>query len=193
MRATFAIITILSFGNLFSQDLDCLNSELYDSNYDVVQIKNISDSENGIHKTELESESLQIVVMPNSYSEFPKWTSHKGNGINNGFKIILINNSSNDFSLFNMDGKIIMKRQVFYENEWKNVESFDSTPQPICGNSLFTKKVIESGNHFTFVAPCLTGNIKVKFRFVIFTKPVNEQSPIYSNEFDGLINKKLIE
>ena len=105
----------------------------------------------------------------------------------------LINNFSNDFSLFNMDGKIIMKRQVFYKNEWKNVESFDRTPQSICGNSFFTKKVIESGNRFTFVAPCLEGNIKTKFRFVIFTKPVNEQSPIYSNEFDGFINKKLIE
>ncbi len=193
MKATFIIITLLSFGNLFSQDLKCLNSELYNSDIDVVQIKNDSDSENIISKSELESDLLLLVVMPNSHLEFPKWTSHKRNGIDNGFKVILINNSSNDLNLFNMDGKIIMKRQVYIENEWKNVESYDRTPQPICGNSFFTKKVIKSGDHFTFIAPCVEGNIKAKFRFVIFTKPVNEQSPVFSNEFDGFINKKLIE
>jgi hypothetical protein len=193
MKITFVIITLLSFGNIFSQDLNCLNFELYNSDYDTVQVENSSDSVSGISISELKSDSLQLIVMPNSYLEFPKWTSYKRNGIDNGFKIILINNSSNDFSLFNMDGKIIMKRQVFYKNEWKNVESFDKSRQPICGNSFFTKKVIESGDHFTFAAPCLEGNIETKFRFAIFTKPLNEQSAIYSNEFYGFINKKLIE
>lgn len=193
MKATLIIIALMSFVNVYSQNLNCLDYELYNSDYDAVQTQYSSNSISDISKSELKPDSLQLIVISNSYLEFPNRAMYRRNGINNGFEVILINNSSNDYSLFNMDGKIVMKRQVYFEKEWRNVESYDKTPQYICGNSFFTKKVIDSGDHFTFVAPCLKGNIKARFRFVIFTKPINEQSFVFSNEFEGFINKKLIE
>jgi hypothetical protein len=193
MNKTFVIIALFSFMTSSSQDLNCLNHELYNSDYDVIQVKRVSDSEYETPKGDLKNETLQLTVLTDSYFEFPKWTNQKRNGIDKGFKVILMNNSSDDYSLSNMDGKIIIRRQVYFENQWKNVESFNKTRRMICGNSFFTKRVIESGNHLTFVAPCLEGDIKVKFRFVIYTKPANEHSAVYSNEFDGFINDKLIE
>jgi len=103
----------------------------------------------------------------------------------------LINNTSNDFNLANMDRRVIFRRQVYYKNEWVYIKSYDRTPRMICGNSYFYDKIIEPGNTFTFVAPCLEGNIKAKFRFVAYGK--TEKIAIYSNEFDGYFNKKLIE
>jgi hypothetical protein len=193
MKKIIALLILFSFGNLLSQDLKCLNSEFYNSDYDVMQVQNSSDSINEIIKSELKSDSLRLVVIPNSYLKFPKWASYKRKGIDSGFKIILINNSSNDFSLFNMDGRIIMKRQFYYKNKWENVKSYDRTPQPICGNSYFTKRVIKSRDFFTFIAPCVEGDIKAKFRFVVYVNSETEKPTVYSNEFDGFINKKLIE
>jgi len=193
MKVTIVIIALLSVGILLSQDLNCLNYDLYDSYYDAVQIKNPTDLTKGVSESQLDSIPLQLVVNLNSYLEFPKWTRHNRNGIDRGFEVILRNNSLNSYSLANIDGRIIIIRQVYYDNEWKFVKSFTKTPFRRCGNSYLIKKVIEAGDHFTFIAPCLKGNIKVKFRFVIVTKPVTQNSAIYSNEFDGFINKKLIE
>lgn len=175
------------FGIINSQNLKCINIELYQSNYDLVQIKN------NLGETEQRNNSLQLVVLPNSIAEFPKWTNYKRKGINYGFSVLLINNTSEDYNLSNMDGRVIIRRQVFHKGEWIPVKSFDRTPKPICGNSYFSDKIIESYNSFLFVAPCLDGNIKTKFRFVAMTKNENPNSLIISNEFDGFISEKLIK
>lgn len=92
-----------------------------------------------------------------------------------------------------MDRRIMMFRQVFFNNEWVNVKSFDRTPNMICGNSFMHQKIIYSKSHFTFIAPCLEGDINVKSRFVIALKEEGEYTLIFSNEFEGYINKELIE
>jgi len=193
MKSTLIIIILFSYTNSFSQVLNCLNFELYNADYDVVQLQNEPDSQNQIYKPRVKARCLQLVVLPNSYSAFPVWTDFRKNGVDRGFKVILKNNSSKDFGLSNMDGKIIIKRQVYFNKDWKYLESYDKSRKPLCGNSFLFEKVIKSGEHFTFVAPCIQGNIKAKFRFVVFTKAPSKRSSVYSNVFDGFLNKELME
>ncbi len=63
----------------------------------------------------------------------------------------------------------------------------------MCGNSFMHQKIIYSKNHFTFITPCLEGDVNVKSRFVITLKEEGEYTPVFSNEFDSYINKELIE
>jgi len=86
MKTAFVIIILLSIGNIFSQDQKCLSFELYNSNIDAVIVRSSLNSDNGILSTELKPDSLQIIIPPNSYEEFPKWTFYKRKGIDNGFK-----------------------------------------------------------------------------------------------------------
>jgi len=175
------------FGIINSQNLECINIELYQSNNDLVQIKN------DLGETESKNNTLQLVVLPYTTAEFPRWTNYKRKGINYGFRVLLINNTGKDYNLSNMDGRVIIRRQVFYKGEWIPVRSFDRTPRPVCGNSYFSDAIIESYHSFLFVAPCLEGNIKTKFRFVARTKNENPNSLIISNEFDGFISEQLIK
>ena len=193
MKKIIVLLILFSFENLFSQDLKCLNYEFYNSNYDIIEVRNFKDSINETTKLELKNDSLKLYVEKNSILKFPKWASYKRKGIDYGFKVILSNNSSNDLSLFNMDGRIIMRRQVYYKNKWRNLKSYKKTTQMICGNSYFTKRVIKSREFLTFVAPCVEGNIKAKFRFIVGSNSKNENLGIYSNEFEGFINEKLIK
>ena len=186
MKHILLVIIFLSSGELFSQELKCLNVKYYRSDNDVIGIRSSID-----HNIESQSDSLQLIIIPNSYAEFPRWTNYRRKGINRGFEVHLVNNSSKEFNLANMDGRVIIQRQVYYKNKWKSVKSYDRTPRMICGNSYFHDKFIESGQTFTYAAPCLNGSIKAKFRFVAFGRI--EKKLIYSNEFQGYISKKLIE
>ena len=191
MKVLFFLAAILNYGMLFSQELSCVPHELYDSEYEVMRV--ISEDENELADIEYLSETLQLVVIPDAQVEFPRYNRYKRMGYTHGFKLILLNNTSNNFVLSGMDGRVIMQRQVFYKNEWRNVESFDKTPKKICGNSLFHKAVIKSGEQFLFAAPCIDGNIQVKFRFAIGASVDKDLSVIYSNEFEGYINESLID
>ena len=186
MKIPFIILT-LCFGIINSQNLKCIDIELYQSDNDLVQIKN------NLAETESKINTLQLIVLPNSIAEFTRWTNYKRKGFNYGFSVLLINNTTNDYNLSNRDGKVIIRRQVFYNGEWIPVRSFDRTPKPICGNSYSSDKIIKAYSSFLFVAPCLEGNIKAKFRFVVMTKNENPNSLIISNEFDGFISEKLIK
>ena len=193
MKKIIVLLILLSFENLFSQDLKCLNYEFYNSDSDVIEIRKLTDSISGITKLELKTDSLKLYVEKKSILKFPKWSSYNRKGIDSGFKVILRNNSSNDLSLLNMDGRIIIRRQVYYKNKWRNLKSYKKTTRMICGNSYFTKRIIKSRDYLTFVAPCVKGNIKAKFRFIIGSNSKNENIGIYSNESEGFINENLIE
>ena len=186
MRLILSIIIFLSFGELSAQELKCLDFEFYNEYRDVIGIQSSSET-----SAELKSDSLQIIVNTNSLAEFPKWSIYKRKGINNGFKVTLVNNTTKDFNLANLDGSIIIRRQAYHKGKWTYVKSYRKNTGPWCGNSYFHDAIMESGKVLTYVAPCLNGDIKVKFRFVAFLK--SEKTTIYSNEFKGYINKHLVE
>jgi len=194
MKILSFLILSLIFNNSYPQEINCLNFKLYNSQNDVVRIKNQFDIEKQISNLEINNNTLQLIVLNGSIdNEFPRWTNHHINVVNYGYKVLLVNNSSSEFRLPNKYGKIIITRQVFYNNEWKNVQSFNKTKRAYCGNGLYKKVVIKPKDLYTFIAPCLEGDIKTKFRFAIFTISNNKANTIYSNEFDGYINRNLIE
>ena len=79
-----------------------------------------------------------------------------------------------------------LKRQVFYNNKWQDVEYL---PSSWCGNS-YHNVYIKPNEYWDFIAPCTAGKIEAKFRFKL---SVNSNSTIYSNEFTGSFNKSQLK
>ncbi|AHM63198.1 hypothetical protein D770_24765 [Flammeovirgaceae bacterium 311] len=117
---------------------------------------------------------FQLIVKTDSLAEFQK-------GIK-GFKVFLINNTDSIISLQAQDSRLNLKRQVFYNNQWQDVEYL---PSSWCGNS-YHSVFIKPSEYWDFIAPCLRGKHQAKFRFEL---AINEQEKIYSNEFSGSFNK----
>ncbi|MGV6831425.1 MAG: hypothetical protein ACWA5P_07685 [bacterium] len=121
------------------------------------------------------SNALEIIVKPDLITEFDKKIS--------GFKVFIINKSDSVKRLPAQDSRLYLKRQVFYKNEWRDIEYL---PNSWCGNSYHNVS-INPNQYWDFTAPCLKGKIDAKFRFQLF---VGEELAIYSNEFSGSFNKK---
>lgn len=124
------------------------------------------------------SNKLEIIVKPDLITEFEK-------GIL-GFKVFIINKSDSIKELPAQDSRLYLKRQVFYKNEWKDIEYL---PSSWCGNS-YHSVFIKPNEYWDFTAPCLNGKIESKFRFELY---VNEELTIYSNEFNGSFNRKQLK
>ncbi|WP_224994308.1 hypothetical protein [Cesiribacter sp. SM1] len=118
---------------------------------------------------------FQMIVQIDSLAEFQK-------GIK-GFKVFLVNSTNSVISLEAQDSRLNLKRQVFYNNQWLDVEYL---PSSWCGNS-YHSVFIKPGEYWDFTAPCLKGKHQAKFRFEL---AVDEQERIYSNEFSGSFNKR---
>ena len=186
MKKILVLILLFSFKNLISQETKCLNSDFYNPNSEIVRIKNTNESIEKIIQSKLRIDSLKLYILKNTYVEFPKWSGYRRKGIDSGFKIILLNSSTNDFEFLIKGNKIDIKRQVFYKNEWKNLTPLKKSTIMICGTGYFKKGIIKTKDFFTFLAPCIEGELKVKSRFVF-------GNTIYSNEFEGLIDERFIE
>ncbi|MCF7567283.1 hypothetical protein L3X37_02740 [Sabulilitoribacter arenilitoris] len=120
-------------------------------------------------------EKFQIIAKNDSISEFS--TDIKG------FKVFVINKTDSIVKLPAQDSRLYLKRQVFYNDKWRDIEYL---PSSWCGNS-YHSVFIKPNEYWDFNAPCLTGKIEAKFRFELY---VNENLIIYSNEFSGNFNKK---
>lgn len=123
------------------------------------------------------SNELQIIVKTDLTTEFDKGIS--------GFKIFIVNKSDSIAELPAQDSRLYLKRQVFYNNEWKDIEYI---PSSWCGNS-YHSVYIKPNEYWKFTAPCLKGKISSKFRFQLY---INNHLTIYSNEFQGSFNKTQI-
>lgn len=121
------------------------------------------------------SNKLEIIVKPDLTTELEKGIS--------GFKVFIINKSDSIKELPAQDSRLYLKRQVFYKNEWRDIEYL---PSSWCGNS-YHSVYIKPNEYWDFTAPCLNGKIDAKFRFELY---INEELTIYSNEFNGRFNKK---
>lgn len=120
-------------------------------------------------------EGLEIFVNTDLMAEFEKGIS--------GFKVFLINKSDSIIELAAQDSRLYLKRQVFYKNEWKDIEYL---PSSWCGNS-YHSVYIKPNEYWDFTAPCLKGKVDAKFRFEL---NINDNLTIYSNEFEGSFNKR---
>jgi len=122
-----------------------------------------------------ESGKLQIAVKPEATTAFEKGIS--------GFKVFVINTSDSIQKLPAQDSRLYLKRQVFYKNQWRDIEYL---PSSWCGNS-YHSVFIKPNEYWDFTAPCLVGKIESKFRFELY---VNDKMTVYSNVFDGSFNEK---
>lgn len=124
------------------------------------------------------SNELEIIAKTNLVATFEKGIS--------GFKVFVINKSDSILELPAQDSRLYLKRQVFYENKWKDIEYL---PSSWCGNS-YHSVYIKPNEYWDFTAPCLEGKIKAKFRFELY---INDNLTIYSNEFEGSFNKRQLK
>ena len=124
------------------------------------------------------SGAFQMIVQVDSIVKFGKNTK--------GFKVFVFNRTDSIIELSAQDSRLYIKRQVFYNNEWKDIEYL---PSSWCGNS-YHSVFIKPNESWDFTAPCLAGKITSKFRFELY---INENLSIYSNEFEGSFNKKQLK
>jgi len=127
-----------------------------------------------INRISLENK-FQILVKYDSISKFSE-------GVN-GFKVFVVNKTDSIIELPAQDSRLSIKRQVYYNGVWSDIEYL---PSSWCGNS-YHSVFIKPNEYWDFNAPCLTGKMKSKFRFELY---VDENLSIYSNEFKGSFNKK---
>ena len=121
------------------------------------------------------SNKLALVVKPELHTEFEKGIA--------GFKVFIINKSKTVKELPAQDSRLYLKRQVFYNNKWRDIEYL---PSSWCGNS-YHNVYIKPNEYYEFAAPCLKGKIKAKFRFELY---INDELTLYSEEFTGSFNKR---
>jgi len=103
-----------------------------------------------------------------------------------GMKVYVVNTTENTIGLGAQDSRLKLKRQVFHEGQWNDIEYL---PSSWCGNS-YHQVYIKSNQYWEFTAPCLEGEIIAKFRFEL---AVNNELTIYSNEFEGSFNKSQLK
>lgn len=116
-----------------------------------------------------------VIVKTDSIAEFEKAIS--------GFRVFVINRTDSIMGLSAQDSRIYLKRQVYYNNKWRDIEYL---PSSWCGNS-YHSVYIKPNEYWDFKAPCLKGKIETRFRFELY---VNENLTVYSNEFQGSFNKR---
>lgn len=127
----------------------------------------------GIH-TLADAAKFQLIAKSDSLAAFEKRIQ--------GFKVFVVNLTDTIVELRAQDSRLNLKRQVFYHNQWQDIEYL---PTSWCGNS-YHSVFINPGEYWDFTAPCLVGKIPAKFRFVL---RLNDQTELFSNEFEGSFNR----
>lgn len=120
-------------------------------------------------------DTLQIIVDTDAIVEM--------NEEYEGYKVYIVNTTNQVIKLPAQDSRIYVKRQVFYKNEWHDIEYL---PSSWCGNSYHN--VFINPDHFwDLKAPCLKGDTDAMFRFELM---ISKEKHIYSNTFFGSFNLK---
>lgn len=103
-----------------------------------------------------------------------------------GFKVFIVNTTDSLVSVPAEDSRLYVKRQVYYENKWQDIEYLHSS---WCGNSYHNVN-LASNHYWEFIVPCVQGKIQAMFRFEF---KVDEGEILYSNTFYGSFNKSRLE
>ena len=123
------------------------------------------------------SETFKIIVEEDSIALFRKKFA--------GIKVYVVNMTDKKIRVPAQDGRIYLKRQVHYQEEWQDIEYL---PSSWCGNS-YHSVYIDPNEYWDFTAPCLEGNIPATFRFQLMA----EGQLIFSNQFEGSFNKEQLK
>lgn len=105
-----------------------------------------------------------------------------------GMKLLLINATNKEVGFAASDSRLyIVQEALDRDGKWKPIEYL---PSSWCGNSYHTV-FLGANEYWEFSAARYTGEIKTKLRFRLDKQSgKTDQTPIYSNEFEGSINPK---
>lgn len=129
-------------------------------------------------------EELQVVSVINDSSSV---TNQKP-----GMTVYLINTSKDTFNYTSVqDGSLIMIQQAKDEHgNWRPVESWCWS---FCGNSYEDFLRLVPNTYITAQGPRYKGDFKTEMRLVFITAEKNKLLKIYSEPFEGSINKSQLE
>jgi len=192
MKNYLLLLLAILFSTQISYGQECLNVKFKLRGYfyagtsqvDSTAIGGFYEDTNAPKKIETDFENIslsntfQMNVQVDSITKFGKNTK--------GFKVFVFNRTDSIIELSAQDSRLYIKRQVFYNNEWKDIEYL---PSSWCGNS-YHSVFIKPNEYWDFTAPYFAGKITSKFRFELY---INENLSIYSNEFVGSFNKKQLK
>ncbi len=121
---------------------------------------------------------ISLVALPDEETVFAKKYR--------GMKLLLINATNEQVAFSASDSLLYIVQEALNQNgEWKTIELM---PFSSCGNSNHNV-FLGVNEYWEFAAVRYTGNFKTRLRFRLI-KSRAEQSPIYSNEFEGNVNQK---
>lgn len=105
-----------------------------------------------------------------------------------GIKLLLVNATNKEVGFASVDHLLyIVQEALDQDGKWKPIESF---PNIRCGFGKYPT-FLGANEYWEFAVARYSGKIKTKLRFHLYKeRPETEQSPIYSNEFEGNINAK---
>jgi hypothetical protein len=104
-----------------------------------------------------------------------------------GLTVLLVNMTSQQVAFHAQDSRLdITQEALDTDFKWKPVEYL---PSSWCGNS-YHRVILGPREYWSFAAARFTGRLKTKFRFRLDHQTSNGQKlTIYSNEFEGSLNK----
>lgn len=123
---------------------------------------------------------ISLIALPDEETVF--------SGKYKGIKLLLVNATNEKAAFSASDSRLyIVQEALDADGKWKPVEYL---PSSWCGNSYHVV-YLGANEYWEFSAARFTGKIKTKMRFRLTRdSPAADKNPIYSNEFDGSINKK---
>ena len=183
------LIATFSFAHTNAQELNCVNYQFYNADYDVIKVRNQPANDELIITTPT-TNPVQLIVSEDSYALFPKQTHFPNTGVPAGLKVVLTNSTAKEVNLPSINGKTRITRQALINNKWVDVRSYDRTPNRVCGTTYLSKNTIKANSSLLFALPCIEGDIHTKYRLVLYLK--DYRKTIYSNAFDGYISRELI-
>lgn len=131
-------------------------------------------------KLNLPQGKISLIALPDEETVFA--------GKYKGIKLLLVNATGQKTQFSASDSRLnIVQEALDSDGKWKPVEYL---PSSWCGNSYHTV-FLGANEYWEFTAARFTGKFKTKLRFRLDERrSKNETTAIYSNEFEGGINKE---
>jgi hypothetical protein len=126
---------------------------------------------------------ISLVALPDEETVFAEKSR--------GMKLLLVNTTNEQVTFSASDSLLYIVQEALDQNgKWKTIELM---PFSSCGNSNHNV-FLGANEYWEFAAARYTGNVKTRLRFrLIKQKSKSEQSPIYSNDFEGSVNQKQLD
>ncbi|MCX2743773.1 hypothetical protein OO013_07850 [Mangrovivirga sp. M17] len=177
MKLLIFIMSIIYF-SAFGQQTECLNDPVIFTHFKSpieLPVKVLNDN-----KAITQHTGLKLLVNPDKYVNY----DYSVRGVS--LKLINLSDSVLNEKISCFDVKLICQLKDI-DGNWINIEH--PIKDPTCGWSIrYFDLKLNIGDYIEMVAPCYTGSEKVQMRYLLTLKDIE----ISSNEFEGLINKGLL-